>query len=491
MNTSLENLVLPEAKLLINGEWVDASDGKTAEVIDPANGKPFTTIAIATPEDVDRAVKSARATFESAEWRNMRPLERGKLLENLARLIEDNAQQLALLESYDNGKPFHFAQQVDVPQAAEIFRYMAGWCSKIHGQTLPVSPDGRSFHAYTRKEPVGVVGAIVPWNYPFAMAAWKVATALAAGCTVILKPAEITSLTALRLGELALAAGIPAGAFNVITGKGSIAGQAMLEHPDIDKIAFTGSTEVGRHLVHACAGDFKRLTLELGGKSPTIIMPDADLEKAIPGAAMAIFFNSGQICFAGSRLLVHESIYDQVIEGISEIAKQLAVGNGREATTMLGPVVSKAQQESIMRYIDIAREEGARITTGGETVGEEGFYVKPTVLADVTPEMTVFNEEIFGPVLAATPFKDMEEAISLANDSIYGLGCNVWSRDIQTAHKIADSVEAGTVWVNCYFIIDPAMPFGGFKQSGWGREVGEEGISEYLENKSVCVLLDD
>jgi p-cumic aldehyde dehydrogenase len=490
MNTSLDNLVLPPSKLLINGEWVDASNGQTGDVYDPATGENFTSIAIATPDDVDTAVKAARATFESDEWRKMRPLQRGKLLENVARLIEENAEQLALLESYDNGKPYHFALQVDVPQAAEIFRYMGGWCSKLHGQTLSVSPDGQTYHAYTRKEPVGVVGAIVPWNYPFAMAAWKVATALAAGCTMLLKPAEITSLTALRLGELVLEAGIPAGALNVITGKGSVAGQAMLEHPDVDKIAFTGSTEVGRQLVHACAADFKRLTLELGGKSPTIIMPDADLEKAIPGAAMAIFFNSGQICFAGSRLLVHESIYEEVIQGISEFAKQLPIGNGRDANTVLGPVVSKAQQDSIMRYVDIAKEEGARVTTGGERIEGEGYYVQPTVLADITPDMTVFKEEIFGPVLAATPFKDIDEAVALANDSIYGLGCNVWSQDINTAHTLANRVEAGTVWVNCYFIIDPDMPFGGFKQSGWGREVGEEGISEYLENKSVCVLLD-
>ncbi len=490
MKTS-DNPNLPTRKLLIGGNWKSASGGERIASINPANGQAFTEIESGTEADIDLAVKTARETFDKVTWRRMRPLDRGKLLERVAQLIEDNADELALLECLDNGKPRHLAAMVDVPSAAEIFRYMAGWCTKLSGKTLPVSGDGSRFHAYTLRQPVGVVGAIVPWNYPLAMAAWKIAPALAAGCTMVLKPSEITSLTALRLGELVLEAGIPEGALNIVTGYGHTAGQALISHPGVDKIAFTGSTAVGKHILQSSASDLKRVSLELGGKSPTIVMPDADLEQAIPGAAMAIFFNSGQICFAGSRLLVHKDIYDTVLAGVAQVAQSLPIGNGLNTDTMIGPVVSEQQRKRIMNYIDIGRDEGSEVVTGGGNGGlEDGYFVEPTILSNTSPGQKVFREEIFGPVLTATPFSDMDEAIQLANQTQYGLGANVWSQNINTCHKLAEAINAGTVWTNCYFVIDPAMPFGGFKESGIGREVGEEGFTVYTESKSVCIKLD-
>jgi p-cumic aldehyde dehydrogenase len=484
------DLKLPNRKLLIGGQWQSSGSGEHIELINPATGKVFSQIESATAEDVDKAVQAARATFENPAWRQMRPLDRSKLLERVAQLIEDNADELAMLECIDNGKPKHLAAVVDVPAAAAVFRYMAGWCTKITGKTLPVSGDGSLYHAYTLREPVGVVGAIVPWNYPLAMAAWKVAPALAAGCTVILKPSEITPLTALRLGELVLEAGIPEGALNIITGYGPTAGEAMITHRGIDKIAFTGSTAVGKHILRTSADDLKRVSLELGGKSPTIIMPDADLEQAIPGAAMAIFFNSGQICFAGSRLLVHKDIYDVVIEGVAQVAKALPLGSGLDPQTMIGPIVSKQQQEKILGYIDIGRAEGSEVVVGGGTGGQsEGYFVEPTILSNTKPDQRVFQEEIFGPVLTATPFSDIDEAIRLGNQTHFGLGANVWSKNVDSCHTLASALNAGTVWTNCYFVIDPALPFGGFKESGIGREVGEEGITMYTESKSVCLKL--
>jgi acyl-CoA reductase-like NAD-dependent aldehyde dehydrogenase len=486
-----ESLRLPNRKLLIGGDWRSATAGERIDSINPADGRAFTEIESGSEADIDLAVKAARATFDSVGWRRMRPLDRGKLMERVARLIEDNAEELALLECLDNGKPAHLAAMVDVPSAAEIFRYMAGWCTKFSGKTLPVSGDGSRFHAYTLRQPVGVVGAIVPWNYPLAMAAWKIAPALAAGCTVVLKPSEITSLTALRLGELILEAGIPEGALNIVTGYGHTAGQALISHRGVDKIAFTGSTQVGKHILRESAVDLKRVSLELGGKSPTIVMPDADLEQAIPGAAMAIFFNSGQICFAGSRLLVHKDIYETVLAGVSEVARSLPMGNGVDPKTMIGPVVSGQQRKRIMDYIEIGKSEGSEVVAGGGNGGlDDGYFVEPTILANTSPRQKVFQEEIFGPVLTATPFSDIEEAIELANQTQYGLGANVWSQNVSTCHRLAEAINAGTVWTNCYFVIDPAMPFGGFKESGIGREVGEEGFSMYTESKSVCVKLD-
>ena len=485
-----DNIKLPNGNMLIGKDWKSSESGEQLSVINPATGEVFAHIAKGGADDIDQAVRSARATFESAEWSRMRPIDRSKLLERVAILIEENAEELALLECLDNGKPAHLAMMVDIPSAIDVFRYMAGWCTKIYGRTLPVSGDGSHYHAYTLRQPVGVIGAIVPWNYPLAMASWKIASALAAGCTVVLKPSEVTSLTALRLGELILEAGIPPGALNIVTGEGTTAGQALITHPGIDKVAFTGSTAVGKHILRSSADDMRRVSLELGGKSPTIIMPDADLEKAIPDAAMAIFFNSGQTCFAGSRLLCHQDIYDQVIEGITQVAKSLPIGSGQDPTTMIGPVVNQQQKDRILNYINIGQKEGAELITGGNGVGEKGYFVEPTILSNASPDSTIFNEEIFGPVLAATPFKDTEEAIELANKTRYGLGANVYSKDMSTCHKMAAALHAGSVWINTYFVVDPAMPFGGFKESGIGREVGEEGVLMYTESKSVCAKID-
>lgn len=483
------DLKLPTRQLLIGGDWKPASSGETISIINPATGESFTEIESGTATDVDMAVQAAKKTFNNPAWRRMRPLDRGKLLSKVADLIEKNAKELALLECIDNGKPAHLAATIDVPSAAEVFRYMAGWCTKLSGKTLPVSGDGSHYHAYTLRQPIGVIGAIVPWNYPLAMAAWKVAPALAAGCTMVLKPSEVTPLTALRLSELVLEAGVPEGALNIITGYGQTAGEALITHPDIDKVAFTGSTAVGKHILRSSAEDMKRVSLELGGKSPTIIMPDADLEQAIPGAAMSIFFNSGQICFAGSRLLVHKDIYDKILDGVAQIARSLPMGSGLKEETMIGPVVSEAQKNRILSYVDIGRDEGSEVIGGTDAGMTQGYFVEPTILANTSASQRVFQEEIFGPVLTATPFSDIDEAITLANQTRYGLGANVWSQNVNTCHKLADALVAGTVWTNCYFVIDPAMPFGGFKESGIGREVGEEGFNMYTESKSVCLKI--
>ena len=488
--TSPDSIKFPTQKLLIGGKWQDAATDEQIELINPATGKVFSHIPNASDADVDAAVKAARATFESKEWKRMRPLDRGKMLERVAQLIEADAENLATLECIDNGKPKHLAMMVDIPAAADVFRYMSGWCTKLTGKTLPVSGDGSHYHAYTIRQPIGVIASIVPWNYPLAMAAWKVASALAAGCTVVLKPSEVTPLTALRLGELMIEAGVPAGAINIITGYGQTAGESLITNAGIDKIAFTGSTAVGKHLMRSAANDMKRVSLELGGKSPTIIMPDADLEQAIPNAAMSIFFNSGQICFAGSRLLVHKDIYDVVIEGVSQVANALPIGDGFNPETMIGPVVSAAQQKRILDYIEIGKSEGADVVAGGGAHGDQGYYVKPTILSNTSRDHRVFQEEIFGPVLAATSFSDIDEAIDLANCTRFGLGANVWSSNVSTCHTLAEAIESGTIWTNCNFVIDPALPFGGFKESGIGREVGEEGVTMYTESKSVCIKLD-
>jgi len=488
---SLSDISVPSGKMLIGSDWCDAYSGETLSVENPANGEIFTSIAAGGAAEIDAAVKAARKTFESTAWSRMRPIDRSRLLEQVALKIEAHAEELALLESFDNGKPKHLAMMVDIPSSVEVFRYMAGWCTKIYGKTLPISGDGRQYHAYTLRQPVGVVGAIVPWNYPLPMASWKIASALAAGCTVVLKPSEVTSLTTLRLAELMLEAGVPPGALNIVTGVGEVAGEALITHPDVDKIAFTGSTPVGKHILRSSANDLRRVSLELGGKSPTIIMPDADLDKAIPDAAMAIFFNSGQTCFAGSRLLCHESIYDVVVAGINEVAKNLPIGAGQDPTTMIGPVVNKKQRERIENYIKIGQEEGAeRISPEGDVPGQ-GYFVKPTILSGASADSRVFNEEIFGPVLTATKFRTEEEAVKLANQSQYGLGANLYCKNVKTAHKMAAAIHAGTVWINTYFVVDAAMPFGGFKESGIGREVGEDGVLMFTESKSVCALLDD
>ncbi|WP_286696055.1 aldehyde dehydrogenase family protein [Spongiibacter sp. UBA1325] len=488
---SLSDIQLPSGKMLIGEDWLDSLSGETLPVENPATGEVFAQVAAGGAEDIDRAVKVARAAFESPVWAKMRPIDRSRLLEQVALKLEAHAEELALIDSFDNGKPKHLAMMVDVPSAVEVFRYMAGWCTKIYGKTLPVSGDGRQYHAYTLRQPVGVIGQIVPWNYPLPMAAWKIASALAAGCTVVLKPSEVTSLSTLRMAELILEAGVPPGVVNIVTGFGEKAGEALITHPGIDKIAFTGSTNVGKHILRSSANDLRRVSLELGGKSPTIIMPDADLEKAIPDAAMAIFFNSGQTCFAGSRLLCHESIYDTVVAGINEVAKNLPIGPGQDPATMIGPVVNKKQRDRIQSYIDIGQQEGAEAISPDVPLPEQGYFVRPTILSGATSESRVFNEEIFGPVLAATKFSTEEEAIRLANSSCYGLGANLYCKDMKTSHRMAATLQAGTVWINTYFVVDAAMPFGGFKESGIGREVGDEGVLMYTESKSVCALLED
>jgi p-cumic aldehyde dehydrogenase len=480
----------PRDRMLIDGQWIAAASGKTIEVEDPAEGSMIASVPAGAKEDVDRAVAAARRAFESAAWSRMRPLDRGRLLENIARRVEECADELALLESYDNGKAVAHARLLDVPATIDVFRYMGGWCSKISGKTIPVSFDGRDYHAYTRREPVGVVGAIVPWNYPLAMAAWKLAMALAAGCTIVLKPSEITPLSALRLIEIIHEAGVPEGVVNIVTGYGSEAGQALADHPDVDKIAFTGSTAIGKQIARSALGNMKRVSLELGGKSPSIVCADADLEQAIPGAALAIFFNSGQVCFAASRLYVHRSIYDRFIAGLAAVAESFAVGNGRDPATMLGPLVSKKQQERVLGYVEAGKAEGAELITGGTAVGDTGYYVAPTVFGNATPDMRIVREEIFGPVVAATPFDDLDEVVRQANDSNYGLAANIWTRDLKTAHKTAARIKAGSVWLNCHGIVDSALPFGGYKESGWGREDSEDGVLLYTETKTVCALLD-
>lgn len=478
--------------MLIGSDWVDAASGKRFDVLNPATGELLCHVAEGSSEDVDRAVKTARAAFESGPWHAMKPSERGRLIHKLGDLVLEHGDELAALETLDNGKPYAVARAADVPLAADLFHYMSGWCTKLNGQTIqpnvPYMPDAQ-WHAYTTRDPIGVVGQIIPWNFPLLMAAWKLGPALASGCTIVLKPAEQTPLSALRLGELVLEAGIPPGVVNIVTGFGD-AGAALAAHPDVDKVAFTGSTEVGKLIVKA-AGEtnLKKLTLELGGKSPNVVYADTDLETAIPGAAMAIFFNHGQCCAAGSRLFVESKVYDDVLQGISDIAKQMKVGSGFDPETEMGPLVSQEQLERVTGFLDAGAAEGACAVAGGKRVGEQGYFVAPTVLTDTTPDMKVEAEEIFGPVVVAKPFKDVADIPPVANNTNYGLAAGVWTRDISKAHETARAIRAGTVWVNCYNVFDAALPFGGYKESGWGREMGGEALNNYLETKCVVTQL--
>ena len=477
--------------MFIGGQWMEAASGKTFATPDPATGETLANVAEGDAEDIDRAVRAARAAFDDGPWSRMTPSDRGRLIWKIGDLILEHADELAQLESMDNGKPYAVARAADIPLAADLFHYMAGWATKIEGNTInisvPIAP-GANFHSYTLREPVGVVGQIIPWNFPLLMAAWKLGPALTTGNCVILKPAEQTPLSALRLAELLQEAGVPDGVVNVVPGYGETAGARLAAHPDVDKVAFTGSTEVGRLIVQAAAGNLKKVSLELGGKSPNIVFDDADAS-AVEGAANAIFFNHGQCCVAGSRLFVHQSRFDEVIEGVADIAKSIKLGPGMDAATQMGPLVSEEQLTRVTGYLDAGRSEGATTVVGGTRYGDRGYFVEPTVLTGTTSDMKVVREEIFGPVVVAQPFTDLDEIAAQANDTDYGLGAGIWTKDISKAHALAKKIKAGTVWINCYNVFDSALPFGGYKQSGWGREMGHEVLNNYTEIKAVTAQL--
>ena len=491
LDRSVEEFIGAPRQLFINGQWAEAASGKTFETPDPATGETLAWVAEGEAEDINRAVKAARRAFDEGPWSRMTTSERGRIIWRIGDLILEHLDELAQLESLDNGKPFAVARAADVPLAADLFHYMAGWATKIEGNTLSLSVPympGANFHSYTLREPVGVVGQIIPWNFPLLMAAWKLGPALATGNCVVLKPAEQTPLTALRLAGLMAEAGLPEGVVNVVTGFGETAGAALAAHDDVDKVAFTGSTGVGKLIVAAATGNLKKVSLELGGKSPNIVFNDAD-PAAIEGAANAIFFNHGQCCVAGSRLYVQQDRFDEVVDGVAEIAKSIKLGPGLEPGTQMGPMVSGEQLRTVTGYIDSGKAEGATALSGGGRFGDRGFFVEPTVLTDTRPDMKVVREEIFGPVVVAAPFSDLDEVAAVANDTPYGLGAGIWTKDISKAHALAKKIKAGSVWINCYNVFDAALPFGGYKQSGWGREMGHEVLEAYTEVKAVTTLL--
>ena len=471
-----------EHTLLVGGRWQGAGTERI-DVINPADGERIASIANAS-----REVTAARDAFTGGPWRSTAPAERAALLRRAAALVEANAEELAYLETLDNGKPLAISRSVDVGAAVGALNYFAGWADKIHGTTHNVSMPGEH-HAFTLREPVGVAALIVPWNYPIVMAAMKLGPALAAGCTCILKPAEDTSLTAIRLCELFMEAGLPDGVLNLVTGYGHTAGAALAEHPDVDKVAFTGSTATGKAIVRAAAGNLKKVTLELGGKSPNIILADADLEKAIPAAAMAVFFNAGQTCTAATRVYVQNAIYDQVVEGLAEVAKNTKVAHGFDPDAVIGPLISARQLERVQGYVDRGRQEGGEVVYGGAQIGVAGYFFQPTVIGETRNDMTIVREEIFGPVIAAQRFDSIEEVVALANDSTYGLSSSVWTQNISHGHRIARELATGQVGINTAMVADWDLPVGGYRQSGWGRENGFDAVENYLQTKAVAVAL--
>ena len=470
----------------IDGQWVPARSGKTFTTLNPATEEVIAEVAECDAADVDAAVRAARKAFDEGPWPRMDARARGRIIQRLCDLIEAEIDELAALESLDNGKPVSDARAGDIPLALDCLRYYAGWADKIHGQTIPINGN---YFCYTRREPVGVAGQIIPWNFPILMVAWKWGPALAAGCTIVMKPAEQTPLTCLRLARLAQKAGVPDGVINVVPGFGPTAGAAVVQHPGVDKVAFTGSGETAQVIMRQAAGQLKRLTFELGGKSPNIVFADADLDAAAAGAHVGIYLNQGQCCCAGSRLFVEDSIYDRFVGRVVEASRSRRVGDPFDPATQQGPQVDKAQFDKIMGYIEAGRREGATCATGGKRVGSRGFFIEPTVFTDVKDDMAIARDEIFGPVLSVFRFSDVDELVRRANATTFGLAAAVWTRDVARAHDMARRLRAGTVWVNCYDVFDAAAPFGGFKQSGFGRELGERGLEPYLETKTVTVSL--